>query len=289
MKKEAFYDQTEENVNSIANIHILTQTGSDEKQPSTYHYHNCMEILIVQQGTVRILVNYILKELHARDIIMLHNNLPHEVMNHSERYKLVIIHFPQNILPWETLKIPELHKEQCFIRNSECGYLFAAPQLTAKIIPLVRKIRCSNGFMRISHLFHLLHLLSESKAVGLLVNEMPNILKKQPGAGETSINRTFRFLYQHYTEEHSLEEIAEYANQNKAALCRSFKKVSGYTIFQYINRLRIDNACRLLKNTDQSITDIAYIVGYNTFSHFNSQFRRVMKLSPSQYRKGTDA
>lgn len=92
-------------------------------------------------------------------------------------------------------------------------------------------------------------------------------------------------FHRHYTEEHTLDEIAAYANQNKTALCRAFRKATGYSVFQFINRLRVERACELLRNTDESITDIACQVGYNTFSHFNLQFHAVMHFPPSKYRK----
>ena len=115
--------------------------------------------------------------------------------------------------------------------------------------------------------------------------EVNNAPQSKSQFGENSIDRTFRYLYDHYTERQTLDEIAAYANQNKTALCRAFKKASGYSIFGFINRLRVERACELLRNTDESITNIAYLVGYNTFSHFNLQFHAVMNMSPSEYRK----
>ncbi|WP_074435132.1 helix-turn-helix domain-containing protein [Bacteroides timonensis] len=73
--------------------------------------------------------------------------------------------------------------------------------------------------------------------------------------------------------------------QNASSLCRAFKKACGSTIFQFINRLRIEKACSLLKNTDLSITQIAYQVGFNSLAHFNNQFKKFARTLPGVYRK----
>ena len=287
MRKEIFNDRTEDGIRHVADVHVITPDSDKENLPNSYHYHNCFEILIVLRGEVRIMANYMLKELSEGSIVMLRNNLPHEIVGCSETYRVVIIHIPQIILLWDMDRIPELCREHTFVKNSRFGYLFTSPVLYRKVLTLSRKIAAEEGFMRISYLYKMLHIMSEGEIAGHLVENWDTDgtphLKSKPG--ENSIDRTFRYLYEHYTEDRTLDEIADYANQNKTALCRAFKKATGYSVFQFINRLRVERACKLLRNTDESITSIACKVGYNTFSHFNTQFHSVMGISPSEYRK----
>jgi len=56
----------------------------------------------------------------------------------------------------------------------------------------------------------------------------------------------------------------------------------------YLNQVRIEEASRLLRESDQSITEIAYLVGYGNTTHFNRVFRGLKKLSPTEYRRTTD-
>ena len=56
------------------------------------------------------------------------------------------------------------------------------------------------------------------------------------------------------------------------------------TIFSFINKLRIEKACVLLKSTDLNISEIAFEVGYNTISNFNAQFQHFTQMSAKQYR-----
>lgn len=55
-------------------------------------------------------------------------------------------------------------------------------------------------------------------------------------------------------------------------------------MFEYLNRIRIQKSCLFLKRSSMSIVEIAFSVGYNNLSHFNRYFRRIMGMSPREYR-----
>ena len=82
----------------------------------------------------------------------------------------------------------------------------------------------------------------------------------------------------------STRTIAESMHFNAAYVSALFSASSRTTVTNYINKVRIENACALLKNTDQRISDIAQSVGYMHNSYFCTVFKRAMGLSPSDYR-----
>jgi len=69
------------------------------------------------------------------------------------------------------------------------------------------------------------------------------------------------------------------------AFCRYFKKYTKKTFTQFVNDFRIRQAIRLIAVGDKSISEIASEVGYNNFSHFNKQFKKVTGETPSKYKK----
>jgi AraC-like DNA-binding protein len=87
-----------------------------------------------------------------------------------------------------------------------------------------------------------------------------------------------------YREEINLEEIAGIVHMAPASVCRFFKSNTGLTIFEYLNKIKIDYACKLLLNTDLNVVDISYDCGFNNLSHFNKQFRRFIGKTPTQFR-----
>jgi transcriptional regulator GlxA family with amidase domain len=66
---------------------------------------------------------------------------------------------------------------------------------------------------------------------------------------------------------------------------RSFRKNSGMTFVQYVNRQRIQRACELLINTNVSVTDVCFRVGYKNLSSFDRQFQVQKGISPRRFRR----
>jgi AraC-like DNA-binding protein len=93
-----------------------------------------------------------------------------------------------------------------------------------------------------------------------------------------------RFIEERYADQFSLDELAQAFGLSPAYLSRAFSKKTGFTIVEYLNRIRIRKSCVLLKRSRSSILDIALSVGYNSLSHFNRYFRRIMGMSPREFR-----
>lgn len=93
------------------------------------------------------------------------------------------------------------------------------------------------------------------------------------------------FIHHHYEEEVSLPELAGLAHLSESQFCRSFKRLTGMPPFSYLNRCRIMQSCLLLAKTDKKISEIGTRCGFNTVSYFNREFRKVIKMTPSAYRR----
>lgn len=92
------------------------------------------------------------------------------------------------------------------------------------------------------------------------------------------------YIEELYAESFSLDDLAARFGLNPSYLSRAFKAESGYTIVEFVNKVRIQKSCALLKRSNSSILDIAFAVGYNSLSHFNHYFRRLTGSSPSEFR-----
>ncbi len=89
----------------------------------------------------------------------------------------------------------------------------------------------------------------------------------------------------HYAEEITLAGLAELMGTSPSYFSRLFRNEVGIPLFEHVNRTRIRKACILLRNPELSVTRIAFDVGYNSVSFFNRYFRRVMNVSPREYRR----
>jgi AraC-like DNA-binding protein len=99
------------------------------------------------------------------------------------------------------------------------------------------------------------------------------------------IEEIVRHLEGRFMESLTLPELAAQLGYSPSYLSRFFKNATGSCLFEFVNRLRIQRACLLLKNTTTLVTDIAMDCGYNNISFFNRMFRRLMHCSPLEYRR----
>lgn len=104
-------------------------------------------------------------------------------------------------------------------------------------------------------------------------------------AGECAMARLATYIQEHYSESLTLEGLAEQCALSPTHLSHTFRETMGRPLFAYINEVRIDRACGLLKRSSMSVVEIAYAVGYNSLSFFNRYFRRLNGLSPTEYRR----
>lgn len=110
--------------------------------------------------------------------------------------------------------------------------------------------------------------------------------EERPAPGRsTGLAAIVSHIEEHYTDEFSLEDLASRAGLTPAYFSRLFHEKTGKPLFEFINSIRVRKACQLLKRTDLPIIEIAYAVGYNNLSHFNRYFRKLMRLSPREYKQ----
>ena len=82
----------------------------------------------------------------------------------------------------------------------------------------------------------------------------------------------------------TLEEMATRCGVKRTQLSKIIKQVTGYPPIQYLNRIRLEKACEILRNTDRSITDIAFDCGYGSSQYFAENFKKHLRMTPTEYR-----
>lgn len=93
-----------------------------------------------------------------------------------------------------------------------------------------------------------------------------------------------RYFNEHYNEPISIQEYAESRNMSVCYFQRNFKQIVKHTPMQYLLTIRVNNAASLLETTDYSMAEIAAIVGYEDPLYFSRLFRKIMGVSPRDYR-----
>jgi AraC-like DNA-binding protein len=93
-----------------------------------------------------------------------------------------------------------------------------------------------------------------------------------------------KFVQIHVEEPVSLTQVAKHANVSPFYFCKLFKKTTGMTLTEYVARVRVEKAKTLLVDPSARISEVVYASGFGSIPHFNSVFKRLVGMPPTQYR-----
>jgi AraC-like DNA-binding protein/ligand-binding sensor protein len=110
------------------------------------------------------------------------------------------------------------------------------------------------------------------------------VIVQQEHAEPPTIIRAKEFIREHQANDLSLAEVAKAVNTSTFYFCKMFKKATGFNFTDYLSRVRIEKAKNLLINPNLRVSEIAYEVGFQSLTHFNRVFRKMVGQSPTEYR-----
>jgi AraC-like DNA-binding protein len=100
-----------------------------------------------------------------------------------------------------------------------------------------------------------------------------------------AITRAREFIEANYGERLSLGRVARFVHASPFYFCKLFKRETGANFTDYLARIRIEKARNLLLNPNLRVSEIAFEVGFQSLTHFNRVFKRLLGLAPSAYRR----
>ena len=259
------------------------------------HKHVEYEIMLFTQGSGKQFVGEGVSDYKAGDMALIGSNVPHLHLCHTKLDATSasnpeekasageVIQFRPDIFPGQMEGIPDYHLIHDLLQKSQYGIRFYDEGLFDEMLEMVREFDSSGYTSRIVCLLRMLEKLHDCQHFRLLSDTAYNQANLIPDVKEP-VNKVYAYLYNHFKEKVTLGEIAEFVNQNPAALCRYFKQRTDRSIFQCLAEIRIEHACKLLTYSKMNVSQIAYESGYNSVTHFVVQFEKITKRTPSEYR-----
>jgi AraC-like DNA-binding protein len=98
------------------------------------------------------------------------------------------------------------------------------------------------------------------------------------------ITKAKEFIQEHQTENLRLGHVAKACNTSTFYFCKMFKKITGINFTDYLSRVRIEKSKNLLLNPNLRVSEIAFEVGFQSLTHFNRVFKKILGQSPTEYR-----
>ena len=96
---------------------------------------------------------------------------------------------------------------------------------------------------------------------------------------------TLDYLHQHYDSVVSLQELADLTHLSREACCRSFRRMTGKSITEYLQEYRVTQSLPLIRSGRYSISQVAELCGFSNASRFAAAFRKRMGINPGHYHK----
>ncbi|MCK5135854.1 MAG: helix-turn-helix domain-containing protein [Bacteroidales bacterium] len=261
----------------------------DHIDQSSWHYHQEFELSFITEGSGRRIVGDSVEEFHPGDLIFIGPRIPHVwfseepyLKQHSGRtLESVYLLFNSDILPHGLTSLPEFGNVNRAIQLSQRGIRITGDTLN-QVSSIMLQLPYLNSMKRLMLFYEIMDIIGKSGSFSYLASA--NYVKSKFETTNSRVNSIHEFLMKNYREDINLEAIAEIVHMAPASVCRFFKASTGLTIFEYLNKIKIDYSCKLLLNTDMNIVDISYDCGYNNLSHFNKQFRKFIVKTPTQFR-----
>lgn len=117
------------------------------------------------------------------------------------------------------------------------------------------------------------------------VNDIVILVESAYHSSDKSVNAVVDFINKNYALPLNLNELSEVANMSKQGLILAFKRSMRKTPIEYLNYVRLQNSKELLKNNDNSVSEIAELCGFSNVYYFSNIFKKHIGISPNLFRK----
>lgn len=236
------------------------------------HLHRDLELICLLEGDVVAYADSVRCELHAGDIFLTFPNQIHsyEKVTHETHVGFT---FKPDLLP-EMMDVFLSSTPRTSVIKGAAN----DPQIRA-LINYIVDTRQSDGKAHLSE-------LRRGYLLALCAKLLPMMtIVKLPVSDSETLRMIVSFCTNNYAENISLSLLEEKLHLNKYYISHLFNDRLRLRFNDYINSLRVSEACRYLLNSDYSITEIGSRVGFNTPRTFNRAFMRQMGVSPTAYRR----
>ncbi len=254
------------------------------------HFHEEYEINLILNGKgVKRVVGDHQEVIGDAELVLVGSNLPHGWFTHEFNIEKnggdieeITIQFHRDLFDDNFLKRNQLYFIRELLDKSARGIYFS-PETALSLAPLFQSLNQKTGFESVLEFMKIMHELSCSQNMRLLSNDSFN--DKKISYNSRRIEAVFEHMRTHYAKEVTLTEVAKIAGMTDVSFSRFIKKRTGKTFIESLNEIRIGHSARLLIDTTETISEIAYKCGFNNLSYFNRLFKSKKSMTPKQFRE----
>lgn len=251
-----------------------------------WHAHEEYEVHLIVRTRGKAFVGDYIGEFEPGSLYLTGPNLPHNWITHDVKTPPVpirdmLVQFNNDSFRRLERAFPEFAEMRPMLDQSLSGLEFVDFDPTEAKTHM-ENIRDMSGAERILAFLKLLVVLNTHPAKQVL--SVTASAAKRPAGKHARIARVVDHIVEHYTENLSVDAAASMAGMSPSTFSRNFQMTTGNKFVEFINRVRIGQACGLLYSTDNQVSAICYEVGFQNLANFNRQFLKMKGMTPSAYR-----
>ncbi len=248
-----------------------------------WHYHPEYELTFIVKGSGKRLVGDSYEQFSEGDLVLLGPNLPHSWVSEQikkQNCQAIVIQFSTEFIA-PLLQYQEMKDIEKLLTKAERGLQFI-PEKNKEIIKILYEIKDIKAI----HAFILLiQLLQKLCAYPSMALSSTNFKPLKGNVNQQRINKVFLFIQKSFRGKISLKKAAAVIHLSESAFCKFFKRACGKSFSDYVNDIRVSNACQLLIETDKPIAQVAFESGFESLTYFNRVFLRKKNVRPGRFRK----
>ncbi len=256
---------------------------SEDLSEAFVHWHDEVEFIYVLEGAIGYLVDGERVLVQAQEGIFVNSRHLHRILKETEECVLICVIFPPVILC--ATKYISGEFVQPFLENKQPAYLklLGSVEWQREILQEIecvyeRSLKASwqmGALAKIYEVWSLLitHMECKDKAKGRMTDELMTV--------KTMIG----YVRDNFAERISLKDICKSGNIGTNLCATLFKKYTNMSPVDYLRCYRIEKSLELLRDTDMTITEIAYATGFAGASYYTETFRKYAGCTPTQIRK----
>ncbi|GAE26873.1 transcriptional repressor [Halalkalibacter wakoensis JCM 9140] len=232
---------------------LLTQTFP-------LHFHRAYELIVVNEGELLVNIDQKKYTLNKNDIAFIFNNQIHELKAKDHSDISIVIFSPELIGRF-------FMNYKGYVPENNVIHLSKAPNLD----------EIDSIYRQKSFLYDI---------CGRLIDNT-EFLPVEHSTKTEVLHKILLYVDRNYSDDCTLKVIAKQLQYDYAYLSKLFIHMTNMSFTEYLNHYRISQACYLLKNSQQSISEIAINCGYNNLRSFNRNFKKMTSQSPRSFREIT--
>lgn len=265
------------------NIALLFQEDTEQIFYDQLHQHEEIQICAIIHGEGTLVVGDTINEYKAGDVLVIGSNLPHVFKSDVERSsksQMYSLFFTKNSFGEGFFSLGDFAALEDFFEKSKAGFKVSSDHKT-KLFQIFLSLKKATTLERFILFFQSLDLFNKAETIALSTFVYQKKYTDNEGKRMSTI---MDYTMNHFDKDIDLQSISDVATMTPNAFCRYFKQRTNKTYFQFLIEVRIEQACRFLKNHELLITEVSEKSGFKNISNFNRKFKEIKGAKPTQFR-----